>query len=841
MLTFTNSTSQTVARSALATAGILNPAGVWCQYNTQMAYYDDGTNIIVSTGADPWTGSCWIFGGGTPSSGGTPGGVSGDIQMNNAGAFGVATGQDLINKVSPTNVQVVDGVKNKGIKSAFNACKAILGSSPGTCRIKVDKFPLTLNALPWPADHSENQNVELELGSGVLTLCSSSPDPDGTSCAAGFALATGTGGHIIGIGGKLPQNDTDTIIRAGDAFTVTAGTPPNPIGLVALGDSSNLQPNVYAFGATVENVTVDCNAVAGLNGFVNFNAGERSEIRNSLARNCSGASFWWSSMQSSNSGWYNVEAIPALGSSATTIPVIISSTTNPRLFNGITINGVQNANSSLNLNLNGATMTWSGSVGTITTTGTWNPATYRLSTTPTTAGPGGQGMFVYVDTGGGGWTGTWSVQSITNSGSACTTACNQITLGMPGSSPGNITGSSTNVLYIEPTMGALISSGNTGTYYSGDSATGFQVVAANGWHVQHTGTGVFITSTSGPPISPVSVVLDGFSCSQDVIVCVSVDNQQTVRFVIIRGLSAGGAATPLIDAITNRYNTSQYIAYYVTGNPANGVGGLSEWALPFVGIERSVITSQCQAGVSDCLWADNAAHRWKMVNNAGTATQVVASGQDIDVNDKVTKVNGTTVAAAPAANSVLGTSATSTGKWMAVPSCNGAGQALQYDTTNNAFGCVALSSSAAASDPPTCTQGQTYFNTTKLLSRTCVQTNTWRNSSPERHRFVFCAGAPCNGDTISINDLVTAAGNFVTATFSLVTAPSASLTVQCTLSGGGNLFTTPVQLNGVTTNNSVYDASSSLNTAAVAALSTINGCAMTGTTGQSIELNVIVQ
>ncbi len=39
----------------------------------------------------------------------------------------------------------------------------------------------------------------------------------------------------------------------------------------------------------------------------------------------------------------------------------------------------------------------------------------------------------------------------------------------------------------------------------------------------------------------------------------------------------------------------------------------------------------------DIFWADNTAHRFKAVNNAGTAAQYVLSGNDIDVTDAVTK------------------------------------------------------------------------------------------------------------------------------------------------------------------------------------------------------------
>jgi len=46
----------------------------------------------------------------------------------------------------------------------------------------------------------------------------------------------------------------------------------------------------------------------------------------------------------------------------------------------------------------------------------------------------------------------------------------------------------------------------------------------------------------------------------------------------------------------------------------------------------------CIAGFSQ-LWSDNSANRWKMCNNGGTASQVVASGNDIDATDAVKDVH----------------------------------------------------------------------------------------------------------------------------------------------------------------------------------------------------------
>jgi hypothetical protein len=47
----------------------------------------------------------------------------------------------------------------------------------------------------------------------------------------------------------------------------------------------------------------------------------------------------------------------------------------------------------------------------------------------------------------------------------------------------------------------------------------------------------------------------------------------------------------------------------------------------------------------DLLWADSAAHRWKMANNGGGALQLVAAGVDINTSDQVTQLHfGSTAA-----------------------------------------------------------------------------------------------------------------------------------------------------------------------------------------------------
>lgn len=93
----------------------------------------------------------------------------------------------------------------------------------------------------------------------------------------------------------------------------------------------------------------------------------------------------------------------------------------------------------------------------------------------------------------------------------------------------------------------------------------------------------------------------------------------------------GGAA-----ATTNLFNVDKTgLGYFGTGlqmgatPPAGTAGTAGVW---FCGEG----TAPTGLGSSDILWCDSGVHRWKMLNNNGTATQVVASGADINTSDQVT-------------------------------------------------------------------------------------------------------------------------------------------------------------------------------------------------------------
>jgi len=76
----------------------------------------------------------------------------------------------------------------------------------------------------------------------------------------------------------------------------------------------------------------------------------------------------------------------------------------------------------------------------------------------------------------------------------------------------------------------------------------------------------------------------------------------------------------------------------------------------FIGVEGAA-----PSGIAsdDILWADSTAHRFKMINNNGTAAQVVASGADINTSDQVTVTH--LASALPVNQGGTGTTSTLTG------------------------------------------------------------------------------------------------------------------------------------------------------------------------------------
>lgn len=141
-----------------------------------------------------------------------------------------------------------------------------------------------------------------------------------------------------------------------------------------------------------------------------------------------------------------------------------------------------------------------------------------------------------------------------------------------------------------------------------------------------------------------------------------------------------------------------------------------------------------------------------------------------------------------------------------------------------------------STDPATCSYGDVIANSTSGTYRVCsTVANAWINLTAEVHKFAFCHNATCANDAVTIADLVRRASKPVAAYFVVGTAPTTSVTVNCTTSTGSTLFTTAPDLN---THSGVFDVTSSLRAQSFTDLSTIGGCTLTGTTGKDVELYI---
>lgn len=107
------------------------------------------------------------------------------------------------------------------------------------------------------------------------------------------------------------------------------------------------------------------------------------------------------------------------------------------------------------------------------------------------------------------------------------------------------------------------------------------------------------------------------------------------------GTFISGSASPASTGIL-RLATGDSICWRNTANSANlciskDSNDLLTWAGGSVKLPE--VTQPTGVANFDILWGDNGAHRLKMLNNAGTAAQVVASGQDINTSDFVTQLH----------------------------------------------------------------------------------------------------------------------------------------------------------------------------------------------------------
>lgn len=631
--------------------------------------------------------------------------VSATVLGTNSGGQGVAQKGQAIEALSyPSLKYVVDGTTYAGIASAYNACAAVIGSGAGTCDIYDWNLPHSLNTMPWKVDHTEKIIVHLHLGPGVLTICDAGTDPDGNTCPSGsaFSFGTGNGGWIEGVATSLATSDTGSIIRAGanllpanwpngtvntsgttmswvsgstfnttgwkdfrvkinssyftisscaSTTTCTLTTSPGTltgatftVGLagvmVAWGDSINTDRQ-DAFGSVIRNVLIDANCNAGLIGVANTSTQELSDIDNVRIKNFDTIGFWSSSIRASNAHIGLLDVIPSgNGKSclkASTIPVLIANSGSPRPQGGMTINGLNG----YNVTLNGASLSWSANVGTIT------GLSFLQANINTAQGPNGSATYVYLNdstdftSGTAGWAGTWPVASVT--GCAAGT-CTGMTLTMTGATNvGNVTGTAGTVSLVPTYLAVLVGGTAAGNYYSGDTSSGGQTIEMSGVHMQHSGIGIQIDSSSAQ-----SIRITDISGSSDMNTVVNIASAATLRDITLYNLNGGGAKINIVDNNTSPVvsKSNQYIGQYATGSQPGGTSGgpLFQWSTPLTLTEVAApaTSTHCVAGI-DTIYGDSTAHRPKICSNAGSFVQLAQSGGDISTTDTVTGTNGATL------------------------------------------------------------------------------------------------------------------------------------------------------------------------------------------------------
>ncbi len=582
------------------------------------------------------------------------------------------------------NVYVVDGVTYKSIREAYNACSANRTANNGgigTCDIYDSNLPETMQQLPWKADHTERINVNLHLGPGVLTLCDSGTTYDG-ACSAPFSLATGNGGHITGAGAGLSLSDTNSIIRAGALET---GLP-----LMILGDTSTTQDS---FGSIIRDVDVDCNGNSGMSGIFNSSAQENSEVSQVRVRNCPNVGVWLSSIKATNFMLRGLNIGSAAATTPSSIQLLLANVGNPRPIEGATLNGLNG----YNFPIATASGTASGLVGTIAGI---SPGFSGTRIAPN-LGPKGAPTFITISGLPIGWNGTWPVLSTTG---CVSNVCTGMTFLLAGNPAGfaAVAGSS---IALAPTYAAVYCSGDCSGFGDLSASVVGMNVQANGIHVEHVGIGQEVATNANPKAIVLHAVAP--SCTATVYSCVQFENSAFNRGSSVRNLSAGGANYSITDLLLGRSKTEQWVEEYTTGTPAIPSTPLTEFGVPLYLVERACPAAGF-AGL-DVLCADNAAHRIKASNNNGGFVQLVQSGADIGASDQVLKINGTSVPANAAADTMLGTTAAASASWFAVPNCQDAsGNHLNYNTTTHSFSCGNTGGGAATA--PAGSPGQLQYN-----------------------------------------------------------------------------------------------------------------------------------
>jgi hypothetical protein len=170
------------------------------------------------------------------------------------------------NPATLNGILFVDGVKHKSLASAIDAC-------PQTCWI-IDSFQEKFVANPFANIGSKSVKVTLGRGTWLTTV----------------AIIVPTKSQLEGSGRGDP-GFSGTVIQADASF------PPNT-PIVEMGNAAT------SMGVRVENLTIDCNNIAGCIGLQNVRSQEQSGARHVLIENITGVGLDVEGSAAQNSGPY---------------------------------------------------------------------------------------------------------------------------------------------------------------------------------------------------------------------------------------------------------------------------------------------------------------------------------------------------------------------------------------------------------------------------------------------------------------------------------------------------------------------------------------------------------
>jgi Protein of unknown function (DUF2793) len=160
-------------------------AGVW-RYTTPRegwALWIDNENVFLA-----FDGSAWVSVGGG-GGGGTPGGVVGQIQFNNAGAFGGVTFSGDVTVNPATGVATIVNGAVSNAKAAAMAANTIKGNNTGALATAIDLSSTQVNAM-----------LPVFIASGASAAKGHVPAPPLTAGASKFLREDSTWADLQGLG-----------------------------------------------------------------------------------------------------------------------------------------------------------------------------------------------------------------------------------------------------------------------------------------------------------------------------------------------------------------------------------------------------------------------------------------------------------------------------------------------------------------------------------------------------------------------------------------------------------------------------------------------------------------